>query len=299
MVATSKNALGVAVIGAGYWGINHVTAYQRAADANLVAVSDVDENRLKQPALQGIQTALSHQEFLADRKIAAVSIVTPNPTHFPIAEDCLGTGKHVLVEKPMALSLREAKAMHALSSRNDLILCVGYQYLFHPLVHEVRSVLSSGKGFSRMEFEWTAPTGPQNEDLLLDLGVHPLSILDFLFPKKEIRLDSVATSPSGRTLSLGGSISRTDLSIVLSWEAPVKKRVIRLVGPQGSRVFDCTPPPPEPLPLDVEVAHFLSCVLARTPSAIIGSERGVRVAKTVEGIKRICPSEAMSVEKML
>jgi predicted dehydrogenase len=113
-MSTRTNApLGVAVIGAGYWGPNLVRNFLECPTAWLWTVCDLDLERAKHVVGRRSSIGVTDQldEVLADERIEAVAIATPAATHLPIAMAAIEAGKHVLVEKPLALSSHDARTI--------------------------------------------------------------------------------------------------------------------------------------------------------------------------------------------
>jgi predicted dehydrogenase len=136
----------VAVVGAGAWGINHVRAFARARDAELVAVCDPSEQargRAHELAPRARLVA-DPAELVGSPDVDAVVIATPAASHAAHARAALEAGKHVLVEKPLALSIADAESILA-ARRPGKVLMVGHLMLYHPAVDLLRKMMSSGE----------------------------------------------------------------------------------------------------------------------------------------------------------
>src|SRR5438105_14005910 len=107
------NAIGVGVIGAGYWGPKHARNFAELRGSRLAMVSDLDERRLAAigDRHHGLRTTTHYRELLESTEVDAVVIATPASTHANLAREALLAGKHVLVEKPIAVSGREAEEL--------------------------------------------------------------------------------------------------------------------------------------------------------------------------------------------
>src|SRR6516162_6945606 len=131
---TLVEALEVAVIGTGWCGGIRSETLSRSALVKKLHVCEIRPDRLKEiQALTNEATAtLDYQDIVKNPAIAAVYIsTTPEPTHFPIARDCLRAGKHVFLEKPIALELFEADELIAIAKRNRLKFTIGYSQRFN------------------------------------------------------------------------------------------------------------------------------------------------------------------------
>src|SRR5690606_13683890 len=114
-----------AVIGAGHIGRFHAEKYARHPSARLVAVVDVQAERADAVGRPLGAAAWTDPSRLAGN-VDAVSICAPTPSHFQIAQDCIAAGIHVLVEKPIAVTLAEADAMVAAAEAGRVVLQVGH-----------------------------------------------------------------------------------------------------------------------------------------------------------------------------
>ncbi|HXW76211.1 MAG TPA: Gfo/Idh/MocA family oxidoreductase [Candidatus Eremiobacteraceae bacterium] len=135
--------LRVGVIGAGYWGKNLVRA--SAELGVLAAACDADRNARAalSAAYPGVTICGGVEEILA-LEIDAVIVATPAPTHAPIALAALAAGKHVFVEKPLALEVEDGERIDAAAHRAGKIAFVGHLLLYHPAVRRLREVIAQG-----------------------------------------------------------------------------------------------------------------------------------------------------------
>ena len=137
----------VAVIGTGWWATQaHIPGLLANADATLAAICDADPARLQAAAsAYGIdRTYHDYQLMLRQEQLDAVVIATPHATHYAIARDCLAHGLHVLVEKPMTLYARDAKALVDLAREHERELIVGYPWNYTRLARRARELIASG-----------------------------------------------------------------------------------------------------------------------------------------------------------
>jgi predicted dehydrogenase len=140
------NRVGVAIVGAGAFAELHMAAYAELDDAEVVAVVDIDPRRAAAAArvAGGVPWALSIDDVLQRPDVLAVDICTPNFTHAPLAVTALEAGKHVLVEKPPALSLADYDRMVDAAERSGATLNVGLVMRHTPWARSIRSEIDSG-----------------------------------------------------------------------------------------------------------------------------------------------------------
>jgi predicted dehydrogenase len=187
----SSRRLGIAIIGAGYWGRKLVGEYlsltKKRNDAELRYVVDSDKKRLASVANDfGLPANILETDYLRILKndsIDAVHLATPNATHFPIGMAVLESHKSLLMEKPMATNMREALKLARMAEMNGLILHVDHIFRFNNAVREAREILAKGLVGKPLHFgiRWESlRTPPPGADIILDLGPHPVDVLNYL-----------------------------------------------------------------------------------------------------------------------
>ncbi len=139
--------LRVAVIGTGFVGRVHVENIRRQADAEVVAIADqTAELAAAFGAALGVpRTEGDYRALLADPMIDAVHICTPNHTHFAIASDAIEAGKHVICEKPLAMTAAEAARLVELARSQGVVHATSYNLRFYPNVAQMRRLIATGE----------------------------------------------------------------------------------------------------------------------------------------------------------
>lgn len=141
------SGVGIGVIGTGWWATQfHIPAIVDAASARLVALADRDHERLStaERAFESGFATTEYRELLGMSDVIGVVIATPHASHFQLAKDALLAGKHVLVEKPLALSGRDARELRELALKQKRALLVGHTYHHTRHALRAREVISSG-----------------------------------------------------------------------------------------------------------------------------------------------------------
>jgi UDP-N-acetylglucosamine 3-dehydrogenase len=238
----------VAVLGGGDWGKKIVDEDRNIPGVNVKAVSDqLDKNLEFCRDRYGVKE-LHHdyREVLKDPEIVALNVCLPNSLHFQAAKEALEAGKHVLVEKPLALDSGEGRQLVELAEKNNLTLSVGHIYRFNNALNEVRR-LAKQNFFGRMfmmNLTWTnlEPAYP-DRDVIVDLAPHTFDITNYLFDAWPVKISAagqayrrkegveaayiVAEMPSG-------ALAHT----TLSWLSPRKVRQVEITGEGRSAVID-------------------------------------------------------------
>ncbi len=167
-----------AVIGVGYLGRFHAQKYAALPNAELVAVVDANEQSAKRVAEECQTEALTDYKALFG-KVDAVSIVVPTQLHHKVAKACLENGIHVLLEKPITVTVAEADELIAIAKDRDLKLQVGHLERFNSAVLALDDVLETPQF---IESHRLAPFNPRGADVnvILDLMIHDIDIIQNL-----------------------------------------------------------------------------------------------------------------------
>ena len=180
-----------AVIGTGYLGKFHAEKYASLPDCELVAVADINEAAAKEVAEKHGATALTDYQSLLG-EIDAVSIVVPTTLHHKVSRDFLNAGTHVLVEKPITVTVAEADELIAIADQRNLILQVGHLERFNP------AVLGLDKEEKPLfiESHRLSPFNPRANDVsvVLDLMIHDIDIILALVDSEVERIDASGTA---------------------------------------------------------------------------------------------------------
>ncbi|UCG89045.1 MAG: Gfo/Idh/MocA family oxidoreductase [Gemmatimonadota bacterium] len=136
----------VAVIGAGMMGAGHAACIAQSGRAQLMAVADIDLGRARELADQfGADACRDHSEMLARRDVDAVVVCTPDWAHLEVCLDAAGAGKHILVEKPLAMTVADCDAIIAAADAAGVTLMIGHILRFDPRYVAARAAVDSGE----------------------------------------------------------------------------------------------------------------------------------------------------------
>jgi len=165
----------VAVIGVGHLGQHHARIYSQMRDAELVGVVDVDEKRAQEIASR-CQTSAYSDYSQVSGKIDAASIAVPTELHYKIGKDFLNAGVHVLIEKPITQTLKEADELLRLAEKKRLILQVGHIERFNPAISALTKVIKEPRF---IECHRLGPFKPRaaNIGVVMDLMIHDIDII--------------------------------------------------------------------------------------------------------------------------
>lgn len=245
-----KHTLGI--IGVGYFGKNYVRLAQEMDSIDLRHVaSRTFHGEFKNVTAFSDEVKVSNDAntLINDPDVECVIISTPASTHFELARDALLAGKHVLVEKPMVTSLKEAHELERIAKTNGNIFMVGYQYLYNDYITHLKKELKErvlGEVKYVLAEQLSLSPIPSDINILWHSATHELAIIDYLFgPLKIInvtmRSKSILADKNADfhvvniTLDTGLLIT-----VVVSWFAPKKVRRMMFSGDKGLAEFDDT-----------------------------------------------------------
>jgi predicted dehydrogenase len=243
-------AIGVAVIGAGYWGPNLIRNAQATPGLRLQYVCDLDVERARQVLGDYSTVAVtdSLEQVLADPAVNAVAIATPTATHQPIAMKALAAGKHVLIEKPMAMSFEEGLELVQAAEAQDRVLMLDHTYVYTSAVGHIRELIHAGElgdlqylDSVRINLGLIQP----DVDVLWDLAPHDISIFEAILPPDvwPVSVAAHGSDPVGADRAcvahLTIRLSNGALAHVhVNWLSPTKIRTMIVGGSRRTVVWD-------------------------------------------------------------
>jgi predicted dehydrogenase len=240
--------IGVAVAGCGEWGRHHVRVLASIPGARVLHVADPSEARraVAGGLVPGATLSADLGPALADPRVAAVVIASPSPTHAPLGRLALDAGKHVLVEKPLAVTVAQAEDLAARAKKAGRVLMVGHLLLHHPAVRHLKSLMDRG-GLVAVHYLYAQRTNlgriRTDEGALTSLGPHDVSVMAYLlgaWPESVSAHGAAYVQPTREDVVFvtlrfpGGRLGH----IHLSWLDPHKARRLTVVGSKKMAVFD-------------------------------------------------------------
>ena len=240
--------IGVGVVGAGFWGPNIVRALLSLPMCSVVRVCDTRAGRLQyiRERFPQVEVTPDYDDLLCDPRLDAIFVVTGIHTHYDLALRALDSGRHVFVEKPLAISTEQAREIVERAAAHDRVLGVGHLFVYHPAIARLRQEIEAGAlgRLCIMASERINLGPPAAEvDVIWDLAVHDVAIA----------LDLIGCTPSEVT-AYGGHYVRpslVDAALLIlrypdgqlsqhqvSWLSPDKVRRFFVAGTAGSARFD-------------------------------------------------------------
>ncbi len=200
------NMLRMAIIGAGVWGEVHAHLYHEHPAAKVCAVCDQDGAKAERLGAQFGITAVydDHRQMLAKEDIDAVAIVTPDHLHGQLAVDCANAGKHMLLEKPLATTLADVRAIAAAVRANQVRCMVDLHNRWSPPFAVTKDSVTGGElgrpvsaYFRLNDIQWVATDmlpWASESSILWFLGPHTVDTLRWMFDDEVEQVYTVATA---------------------------------------------------------------------------------------------------------
>lgn len=260
--------IGIAILGAGRWGVNLIRNFLEHPDSEVLAIVDPNPDSLASVQKQfnlnaSVILAGDWSQVQGLPGLEAVAIATPASTHYTLAATALKSGYHVLVEKPLALTLSEAIELCELAEKQQWQLFVDHTYLFHPAVDRGQTIIQQNQlGKLRYGYAQRTHLEPVRHDVdaLWDLAVHDIAIFNTWLQQTPIQVSAIGTVfqkseiqnqflPSPFALNpLEGLADLVWVTLTypdgfqafihLCWLNPDKQRRLTVVGSLGTLIFD-------------------------------------------------------------
>jgi predicted dehydrogenase len=239
--------LSVGIIGCGYWGPNLIRNFSTCPLTEVAAICDANPARLEAVgrSYPHLKQVASVDELLA-MPLEAVAIATPVSTHFGLARRCLDAGLHVLVEKPLAASANEARALVEIAERCGRTLMVDHTYLFTNAVRFIKDLVDQGElGDLYYVDSVRINLGLFQHDVnvIWDLAPHDLSIVDYILGTEARSISAWGCTHADPQIEDIAYVNvdfgdRLLANFHVNWLSPVKVRQMIFAGSRKSLIFN-------------------------------------------------------------
>ena len=306
----------VAVVGCGYWGKNLVRNF--AELGALEAIVEPDNSVAQSIAAKHSTRREELGDILRDSRIDAVVVATPASSHYQLARQALEAGKHVFVEKPLALDVKQGQELCELTELHDRRLMVGHVLQYHSGFQKLKEIVQSGQ-LGRLQYIYSNRLNfgliRREEDVLWSFAPHDISMILDLVGCEPDRVDAVGACYLHPKIA---DVTTMHLAfpngerahIFVSWLHPSKEQKLVVIGDGGMAEFNDGAPWERKLmvfphktewidgvpravktegtpiflhtsePLQMECRHFLECIATGTAPRTDGRE-GLRVLRVL------------------
>ena len=297
--------LGVAVIGTGFWGRNHARVFKELEETELLAVCDINAERAKSVAKQfGVRAYTSIGKLLKRKDVEAVSNCVWSLNLAKETLKALKTGKHVLVEKPMATNVKQAEKLLEVAKEEGLHLTVGFLMRFIPGIQHMKNAIEDKTignlvcATAKRVSEWPERIG--DVGVVKDTAIHDIDIIRYLFGEEPIAVYAKTGSMKHKKFEDYAQIMLTfeggkSAFIESNWLTPYKTRTLVVTGSKALMKLDyitqeltiedaketIQPRYPWQEPLKLELQHFANCILKKEKPLITGTD-GLKALQIAE-----------------
>lgn len=240
-----KKNINLGLIGAGYWGLNLVRNFNKLGLLKTVSDNNIKRKEEVLKIAPNVEFVKNYNLILNDNNIHAVVVSTPAKSHYKIVKQALLSGKHVFVEKPLCLDVKNGKKLQDLANKNKLKLMVGHLLLYNPAYKTMRKKINEGLiGNIRYIYSNRLSLGKlrKEEDVLWSFAPHDISMILDLVKEKLLKVEAFGGSYLNKKISdtsvtLLKFKNNIKAHIFVSWLHPYKDQRLVVVGEKGMIVF--------------------------------------------------------------
>src|SRR5216684_5111265 len=220
-------AVRVALIGFGYWGPNYARVFQELPDSQITAICEISPERRQRAQDRYPQTPCTSdvEEVLRRGDVDCLVISTQASTHFELARRGLESGRHVLVEKPLALAVEDCERLCSLAERTGRVLMVAHTFLYNAGIRKMKQYMQSPE-FGRVYYLHATRTnlGPIRRDVnaVWDLAPHDISIFNYLLDQKPLWASAIGSPVLGS--------NRDIISPKIEASEPLKNQCVEFIA---------------------------------------------------------------------
>jgi predicted dehydrogenase len=246
------DVINIGVIGYGYWGPNLVRNFSEIPESQVIAVSDLQPEMLAkvQARYPRIKVTTDCHDLFKDPEIDAIAIATPVSSHFDLAWAALQADKHVLIEKPMTATSEQSRKLIEEAEQRHLTLMVDYSFVYTGAVRKIWELIEQEKIGNIYYYDSVRVNlglFQHDVDVIWDLGVHDLSIMDYVLSASPTAVSATGMShfpdqPENIAYLTLFFDNNLIAHIHVNWLAPVKIRRTLFGGSQRMIVYDALEP---------------------------------------------------------
>ena len=235
----------VYVVGAGRWGMNHIRTLDDLSALGAVVESNLGKHKKIKTDYPGLSVFPSVFDSFKE-SFDGYTVATPVETHYEIAKSILEEGKHVLVEKPLAMRKSHAETLNKIAREKNLNLMTGHLLLFHPAIQKIKDMLVNGK-LGKLQYIYSNRLNlgavRTEENILWSFAPHDISVFQFLIGESPISVFSkggafLQPHLHDTTLTVLRYPDNVVGHIFVSWLHPFKEHRLVVIGSKGMLSFE-------------------------------------------------------------
>jgi len=241
-------AVKVGVIGCGYWGPNLIRNFSQIEATDMYYICDLDEAKMDpvEKTYPTVKATKNYKDMLKDAQVDAVVIATPVASHFKLAKEALLDNKHVLIEKPMTSSVKEAEELIEIARERNRILMVDHTFEYAQAINKMKGLIESSEigQICYIKAEWLNLGLLQPDiNVIWDLGTHIYSIVSYVSGMNPISLSVNASAYVRNGVPEVAHVyvkfpKDITMYMTVSWLEPRKIRRLTVVGNKKMLVYD-------------------------------------------------------------
>jgi UDP-2-acetamido-3-amino-2,3-dideoxy-glucuronate N-acetyltransferase len=240
--------INLALIGAGYWGKNLARVFIELGILKTVCDSSEDVLKEKSAKYPEITMTTSFADVLASPDINAIAIATPAEQHYHLTKESLLAGKHVFVEKPLSLTMREGENLIQIAKEQGKVLFVGHILQYHPAIQKIKEMLQENM-LGKLQYIYSNRLNlgkiRREENILWSFAPHDISVILSLVGEEPLEVTATGSNIlhpeiADTTITNMKFPSGVGAHIFVSWLHPFKEQKMVLIGDRNMVVFDDT-----------------------------------------------------------
>ena len=235
----------ICVVGAGYWGKNHIRVLNQLRVLRGIVEVEKTPRNIILDTYKDINGHSKIEDAIAEDYDGFV-VATPAKTHFEIAKTIINAGKHILIEKPMTLSVKEAEELVNLAAKNKINAMVGHVLLFHPAVKKIKTMIKDGK-IGNLQYLYSNRLNlgkvRTEENVFWSLAPHDIAIFQYLTDSTPIKINSTGSTFLQKGIA-DSTMTQLEYKngarghVFVSWLHPFKEHRLVVIGSEAMISFE-------------------------------------------------------------
>ncbi|HOV98006.1 MAG TPA: Gfo/Idh/MocA family oxidoreductase [Bacteroidota bacterium] len=237
----------VAIVGLGYWGPNLVRNFLSSKNVEKVVCFDIQQSKIDRmkKKFPEIEVEQSFEQLLQRKDIEAVAIATPVSTHFPLGMQVLRAGKHLLLEKPMAATVKEAEDLASFADKEGLKISIDHTFIYTDAIQKIKELVNNDVVGDILYFDSVRINlglFQHDTNVIWDLAPHDVSIMYYLVNGVPSKVSAIGAQHFNGFHDMAYITVQYNKSLIahfhVNWLSPVKIRRVLIGGSKHMVLYD-------------------------------------------------------------